>query len=197
MAERKVYKSALRSKKWIRQAFMELLKEKDFEKITVTDIVNRADINRSTFYAHYKDVYALVEEIQNEIVNCSIELLAELKYKSIFKDPMPFLQTLVKPVEENRELYMLLWRSNFAQQQLEKLKKVFVVQAMNAPEIPEEMRHTKMFAIRVNFFIGGIINAYQQWLQGELECTIDEITQDIAAIIASTAGTILDADWLK
>ena len=56
MGERKVYKSALRSRKWIRQAFMELLREKDFEKITVTDIVNRADINRSTFYAHYPDV---------------------------------------------------------------------------------------------------------------------------------------------
>lgn len=56
MGERKVYKSALRSRKWIRQAFMELLREKEFEKITVTDIVNRADINRSTFYAHYPDV---------------------------------------------------------------------------------------------------------------------------------------------
>lgn len=197
MAEKKVYKSALRSKKWIRQAFMELLREKDFEKITVTDIVSRADINRSTFYAHYKDIYSVVEEIQDEIVSCSIELLSELKYKSIFKDPMPFLQTLIKPVEENRELYKLLWQSNFAQQQLEKLKKVFVAQAMNAPEIPEEMRQSKMFAIRVNFFIGGIINAYQQWLQGDLDCTLDEISEDISKIIVSSADTILNADWVK
>lgn len=197
MAERKVYKSALRSKKWIRQAFMDLLKEKDFEKITVTDIVNRADINRSTFYAHYKDVYALVEEIQDEIVNSSMELLSELKYKSIFKDPTPFLQTLVKPVEDNQELYKLLGRSDFALRQLEKLKKVFVEQTVNSPEIPEEMCHSKLFAIRVNFFIGGIINTFQQWLQGELDCTIDEITGDIAAIIVSSASAILDADWLK
>ena len=174
---------------------MELLKEKDFEKITVTDIVNRADINRSTFYAHYRDIYAVVEEIQDEIVNCSVELLSALKYKSIFKDPMPFLQTLIAPVVENRELYKLLWQSNFAQQQLEKLKKVFVAQTMNSPEIPEEMRQSRMFAIRVNFFIGGIINTYQQWLQGDLDSTVEEISEEISKIIVSSAGTILDADW--
>ena len=61
MAEKKEYRSAIRSRRFIRQAFMELLREKRLEKITVTDIVNRADINRSTFYAHYTDVKALIE----------------------------------------------------------------------------------------------------------------------------------------
>ena len=48
--EKKEYRSALRSRKMIRQAFFELLKEKSFEKITVTDVVKKADVNRSTFY---------------------------------------------------------------------------------------------------------------------------------------------------
>ena len=63
MAERKEYRSAIRSRRLIHQAFLELLREKPFEKITVTDIVNRADINRSTFYAHYPDVRGLVEAL--------------------------------------------------------------------------------------------------------------------------------------
>ena len=58
MAEKKEYRSAVRSRRMIRQAFMDLLHEKPLEKITATDIIRRADINRSTFYAHYPDVGA-------------------------------------------------------------------------------------------------------------------------------------------
>ena len=50
----------------ISKTFFELLKEKDYNKITVTDIVNKADLNRSTFYAHYLDVRTITEEFENE-----------------------------------------------------------------------------------------------------------------------------------
>lgn len=46
------YRSAIRSRRMIREAYTVLLKEKDLSKITVTDIVNRADINRATFYVN-------------------------------------------------------------------------------------------------------------------------------------------------
>ena len=49
MSVKKNYRNAVRSKKMIRQAFLELLQEKPCEKITVTDIAQRADLNRSTF----------------------------------------------------------------------------------------------------------------------------------------------------
>lgn len=55
------------TKNVIRQALMELLKEKPISKITVTDICKLADINRSTFYSYYEDVYALMTQMQNEL----------------------------------------------------------------------------------------------------------------------------------
>ena len=75
MSVKKNYRNAVRSKKMIRQAFLELLQEKPCEKITVTDIAQRADLNRSTFYAHYPDVQGLIEEIEDEIVSRSMQLL--------------------------------------------------------------------------------------------------------------------------
>lgn len=51
------------TKKAIIKTFMELLNEEPFDKITVTDIVNRCDINRNTFYYYFTDMYALVDEI--------------------------------------------------------------------------------------------------------------------------------------
>lgn len=45
----------------IRQSFMDLLAVKDFENITVRDIVERAGLNRATFYNHYQDKYELLD----------------------------------------------------------------------------------------------------------------------------------------
>ena len=42
-----------RTKKLLRQALTRLMQQKDFQSITVTDVVREADINRGTFYAHY------------------------------------------------------------------------------------------------------------------------------------------------
>ena len=92
MTEKKEYRSAIRSRRFIRQAFMELMKEKKIEKITVTDIVNRADINRSTFYAHYTDVRGLVEEIQSEFVERAMAVVKEMDFRDLLHSPVPFLR---------------------------------------------------------------------------------------------------------
>lgn len=55
--------SSLTTKKAIAYTFKDLLKEKPFNKITINDISNRCDINRQTFYYHFKDIRDLVEWI--------------------------------------------------------------------------------------------------------------------------------------
>lgn len=189
MGERKVYKSALRSRKWIRQAFMELLREKEFEKITVTDIVNRADINRSTFYAHYPDVRGLVEEIMNEVVEKSVCVVADVNFEDVFENPRPLLRNLTDIGEENMELYRLLLNTEFSLRQVEVIKGVFLDRAASTIDIPEKIRKSSAFQIQMNFFIGGILNTYQQWLQGNPDCTTDEIVEQIANLITSNADT--------
>ena len=192
MAEKKEYRSAIRSRRFIRQAFLDLLREKRVEKITVTDIVNRADINRSTFYAHYTDVKALIEEIQYEIINRSISLIKETDFLELLKSPIPFLRKLIEIANENRELYSILGKTALSFNQLEKIKVLLVEKAMSLPEIPEEIRQQKKFEVRVNFFVGGIINVYQQYLVGTLDATPEEIIDDIADLIKSSSHTILN-----
>ncbi|MBC1920421.1 TetR/AcrR family transcriptional regulator [Listeria booriae] len=49
-------------------ALLTLLDEKDFKKITVTDIVTRADVNRGTFYKHYQEKEDLLNEIISDVL---------------------------------------------------------------------------------------------------------------------------------
>ncbi|MBR7553078.1 TetR/AcrR family transcriptional regulator [Allobacillus sp. GCM10007491] len=53
----------------LKDSLMELLKEKPISNVTVKEICERADINRSTFYTHYSDQYDLVEQIESELIH--------------------------------------------------------------------------------------------------------------------------------
>lgn len=54
---------ATTTKELIYRTFLDLLRQKPFDKITVRDIVESANINRNTFYYYYSDIYELLEEI--------------------------------------------------------------------------------------------------------------------------------------
>lgn len=183
MGEKKEYRSAIRSKKLIRQAFLELLKEKTFEKITVTDIVKRADINRSTFYAHYPDVMGVIEEIQEEILDYCQKALGDIDFSELFENPEPLLNKIVKLLEENHELYRLLSHSTMAVKQLEKLKLVLIERTLQTINVPENYKNSFEFEFALRFFMGGVVDVYTQWLNGDINCSINELTGQLTRLI--------------
>ena len=95
MAEKKEYRNAVRSRKMIREAFVDLLHQKTVEKITATDIINRSGINRSTFYAHYPDVKGIIDEITGEVITLFRRMLAEMDFSRFLNDPESMLQELL------------------------------------------------------------------------------------------------------
>lgn len=192
MGEKKEYRSAIRSRRLIREAFLELLRHKPYEKITVTDIVAAADINRSTFYAHYPDVRGLVEEIVGEVLDHAITLANNLDMRVFLEDPMPFLQDLTSYSTRNRELYELLIRSDFAHRHMEQLKHTLIEAAIRSPAIPEHIRTSMDFRIHISFFIGGLLTLYVMWLQGELECSDEDITKQMSLVIQNNAALYLN-----
>ncbi|MGI6727887.1 MAG: TetR/AcrR family transcriptional regulator [Anaerovoracaceae bacterium] len=65
-----------KTKKLLRQTLTKLLLEKDINKISVIELTQLADINRGTFYLHYKDIYDLYEQLENEMIE---------EFKTIFQ----------------------------------------------------------------------------------------------------------------
>lgn len=197
MAERKEYRSALRSRRLIRKAFDELMQEREFSRITVTDIVNRADLHRSTFYAHYPDIYGIVDEMQDEIIRENMQLFTQIEYRNILKDPMPYLQSIAKTLNETTELLRRLGHTVSLQQQLDKYRRLMTEDIMYHSDVPEEVRRSPYFSARVCFFLGGIMSTYQQWAEGNMDCTLEEISRDIARVIQQTASAFLETDWTQ
>ena len=69
MAEISEDRRARRSRKLLKQGFMDLLREKGFSRISVRDITERADVNRGTFYLHYPDTAALMRSVEEDMLN--------------------------------------------------------------------------------------------------------------------------------
>ena len=186
MGEKKEYRSSIRSRKLIRQAFYETLKEKSFEKITVTDIVKKADINRSTFYAHYPDVMGLIEEIQEEILDYTQKFMGDIDFSEFFENPKPYLQNIVKLVAENNELYRLLMTSAMAAKQMNRLKYILIERTIKTLDAPEMFRNSFEMEFAIRFFMGGIVDVYTQWLSGVIDCSLEELTDELSKMVLRT-----------
>lgn len=89
------------SRQRMESAFVRLLQERKLEEITVTDICKGAQVNRTTFYANYQDLYDLAEAIQRRL---------QQEVWSLFEDQgsenydNPFL-TLFRHIRENQLFY--------------------------------------------------------------------------------------------
>ena len=77
--------SSVKTKRLIKNTFIQMLSEKkEIGKISVSELVERAEISRATFYAHFDDIYDVVEEFEREIIDeffTNAKLLATNDYE--------------------------------------------------------------------------------------------------------------------
>ncbi|MFI3212328.1 MAG: TetR/AcrR family transcriptional regulator [Eubacteriales bacterium] len=121
-----IYKNALRSKRMIREAFFELIQKKDISQIKIKEIIELADISKGTFYAHYQDIYAVYEDIENENIHNIVEYLNEFSSDLVKTDFLPFIDKIFDYVEQNKTSYIKLFSSSVTFQFMDKLQGVFV-----------------------------------------------------------------------
>ena len=98
----------LKTKKAIFQAFSELLKEKELRKITVQEIVDKADISRVTFYKYYLDFYDLNDKIESELLT-NIGLITLQLADKTFNE---FFKELINYVYNNRVTFEMVFSPN-------------------------------------------------------------------------------------
>lgn len=81
-----------KTKSSIINAFLELRARKTIEKITVKELCEKAIINKSTFYSHFTDIYALSEYMEEQVANEIIQSLEHPEY--LFSNPEEFNRQL-------------------------------------------------------------------------------------------------------
>lgn len=163
----------VKTRKNIRDAFLQMRRNTPLEKVKVRDLCRIALINKSTFYNHYEDVFALSAELEDEVLTRCIE---DFTYKDcLFSDPQKFLENVPQTLEQQGELISILFSDR---------KDVLYVKLRR--KIRDYYRKPDMTPqedVALTFLIGGMMYAMQE-LTSEKKYTESEITQCIVNIIS-------------
>lgn len=103
-----------RTRQTIIDAFVKLMMEKEFSSIIIKDITEKANVNRSTFYAHYLDKYDLLDKIVEQKFS-ALRILMEHELAKAergqpgFEAPDPYFLALFEHIADNESFYSAMF----------------------------------------------------------------------------------------
>lgn len=182
---RKEYRNAIRSKIKIQDAIISLIKEKkDFGKITVTSVIDRAEVNRGTFYNHYKDINEVMSDIEDRIVKNLDNILESLKTYPIEEQVNIFFDKITPFFEDNRD--ELHYISCFVPMSIfEDLNKRINSTYANYVTKYISKANTDKSRILLSCFIisSGISATYLNYFKGKSEASLQEIAESSSVVV--------------
>ena len=162
------------TKKLIKDALVSLLQKKTLDKISVREICDVADVNRSTFYDHYEDIYALFREMENDFMS-----QIPKDYSSIGTDRQFY--ELVRFVRENESLYVAIRK--YSDLFGEKLTQI-VLENYHADGGRQNDR--LMTEMKVIYVVNGSCYLLDDWIKRSYYCTAEQM----AAILMKLANGV-------
>lgn len=155
----------IKTRKNLYESLLYLLKEKTFEEIKVSDICEKALINRSTFYAHYNDKYELFADLIESLKSSLKEELTINHHISNSKEYyLEMLKIFLDHIDQKRDIYsaiMLHNKNSIIMDMIydtlnEEIKKRIETEK-NHKNIPSE--------IIAKFYLGAVFNVGTEWLK--------------------------------
>ena len=106
MVEKKTDRRILKTKRALRESLLYLLKEQPIQKISVSRLCEKSDINRSTFYTYYSSPMDLLESIEDEILNTLEEDMIQFEKENSISQLM---NSIIFYISEHKQLIRLLF----------------------------------------------------------------------------------------
>ena len=102
--EKKSDRRIRRTKALLRHGLAQLMSEKSVNEVTVKELVDLVDINRSTFYLHYTDIYNMLESVEDELFDEILHTIRTHPVSPFNKDSFPFIEDIFAILFDNREI---------------------------------------------------------------------------------------------
>lgn len=148
------------SKKMLKDALISLLEEKPINKVSVRELCERAEINRTTFYKYYGSPYELFADMENDVLDTFADWI------KLCEPEDSQLEKLLAIIDKNVGLYRILFNNNTESGLLPKI--------ISLPEISEQIEkvaNDERFAqypeYTNDFFVWGSYKVILNWLNKE------------------------------
>ena len=178
MEEKVVDRRVRKTKRQLRLALMKLMSEKSVKDISVRELAAIADINRGTFYIHYKDVYDLLSSLEDELAE-GLGGLTVVCRRHNAKDSegktYPYLMELYQYIEQNSDLCHVLLGKNgdiaFTDRICHILRDEFLYDFL-AYYYPNDPAMLDYFC---SFIVSGNMSLALTWIDGGMKQTAEEM----------------------
>lgn len=181
-----------KTKKLIKDSFLELLEEKGYSKVTVTDITNRAMINRNTFYLHYVDKEDLIDKLifdtykEKETKITNIIMLHVLNnFRNQEKLQELILYDIINFFLEEINFYRIFLRDPGLDGYINKLKNT-IKRSLKSPFINSVKRN-----VSFEFIFEGTFGVLTEWIKNDF-VSKEDLTREMAIILNSNWNLIFD-----
>lgn len=153
-----------RTKKLLTQALTQLLQEKQINEITVKELTDLADMNRGTFYLYYKDIFDMLEKIEDGLFEALDEIVSLHEHGDMSQQTKPILLDLFHFIEENQEMCRVLLSPHGDMNFLHRLNEVVRGKCLKAwPDIRKEKGEAD-FDYHYSFVVFGCAGIIRAWV---------------------------------
>lgn len=177
MFQKKKDKRALQSSQWIYDALKELMNEKSYETITVIDIVNKANIGRTTFYRNFKNIDDVLREKCTQTFEDFRNYCFQY-YKNNFNEDKTFLKPFLRYWYDNSEIIELLIKANRENIIKEYLSKE-IYYFLNIASITENTIISNHLNYFVEMRVSNSLSILTEWIKNNKNIPPDELAEII------------------
>ncbi|MEG2097061.1 MAG: TetR/AcrR family transcriptional regulator [Pseudoflavonifractor sp.] len=178
------------TRRLLQEALVELMREKPLRAVTVKELCARAEVNRSTFYLHYYDIYALMEELENQIggeLTAALSAIPKLADQDSFS---AFYQAMFALFARHAELCEILLGENGDKAFVDKL---FAVGRENC--VAEWCRlYPNASQRQVEFYYvflsSGCVGLLREWFAGGCKAPAELIARQVQELVTGTLKTL-------
>ncbi len=149
------------TKKMLQKSLVEILEKKPIHEITIKEICDNADINRSTFYRHYNTTHDLYDEIYNNVYADIMQIVNQ--HRSPNFNSADIMTRILQYCEENRRLCLVLLSKNGELNIGQSFSNLVTQAILSAPDSAPSKLH--MYIIQ--FLAAGMANFIWTWLNDE------------------------------
>ena len=161
----------------IRDSLIEIMKTKSILSISIKEICELADISRSSFYAHYKDQFDLLRQIEDETFAYVENMLDKFKDKHRKKEVLQMIEeTLSYVASSGNYIQVLLSENGDASFQL-KLFKLLMSHNVTLKNITEYKQDDEARVYYSVYLIHGSIGTVQHWLKNNMSIPIPQLAR--------------------
>ena len=184
-----------RTKRLLREGLTKLLQEKSIKKITVRELSDCVEINRGTFYLHYKDIYDLVSQIEDELFDEFEGIVDNYSFKDLKTRPEDIFLDICRFLFKNREICAALLGDNGDITFLFKMRDFLRKKCLTDYVSNYSVSHLEHYEYVYTFFEAGTVGLLRHWLENaEDGRTPEEVASLIESIFKSGVSFLLDFD---